>query len=209
MRARGGWRAIGLAAVLLGATFAARAALPPPEGTEHGDALTGQLLVAAPELVDPHFAHAVVLLVRHNDSGALGIVLNRPLGSQNWADLLESVGESIEGVAGDVPLFDGGPVQHSAGFVVHSADYRISGTIDVDGRVAVTVNPAILRAIATKQGPLRWLIALGYAGWGPGQLEHELALHGWIVVPSDPQLIFDEDRSKLWDTARAREAVPL
>jgi putative transcriptional regulator len=110
---------------------------------------------------------------------------------------------------GEARVFAGGPVEPHVGFIVHSADCHRAGTIDIDGRVAVTTNIEILRDIGHNEGPVKSLIAFGYAGWGPGQLEGELALGGWFTVPEDPKLVFDSDRDKLWTEAMARRTIPL
>jgi len=158
---------------------------------------------------DPRFFQTVVLMARHDKNGAFGIVINRPMGERPLASLLEALGENDAGVEGNVRIFAGGPVQRDLGFVVHSADYRASGTIAVDGRVAVTANRDVLRDIARKQGPKKSLIAFGYAGWGPGQLEGELAHNVWYTAPADPALVFDDDRDKVWEHATARRTQDL
>jgi putative transcriptional regulator len=189
-----------LAAILLGA-----AAADPPAATS----LQGQLLIAAPSLGDPRFAHTVILMVRHDQEGALGIVINRPLGERSIASLLEGTGEDVSGIEGSLRIFFGGPVQPELGFVVHSAEYRREETLAVDGRVAMTASRQILRDIGSHRGPEKSLFALGYAGWGPGQLEGELARRDWFTAPEDPKLIFDEDREELWDNAMARRTREL
>jgi putative transcriptional regulator len=196
-------------AALVASAAVGRAALPDPQAAPATPTLTGQLLVAEPDIGDPRFRHAVILLVRHGEDGAFGIVVNRPLGEQSWASLLESTGQDTAGAAGSVRLYSGGPVEPARGFVLHSADYHGRGTVDIDSHVAMTPDPAVLRAIANHVGPQKSLIAFGYAGWAPGQLEHELALHGWFTIPDDPKLLFDEDRDKVWDAAVARRTIPL
>jgi putative transcriptional regulator len=106
-------------------------------------------------------------------------------------------------------VFIGGPVQPNVGFVVHSTDYRRAGTLDVDGRVAMTSSLEVLRDIADKKGPAKALIAFGYAGWAPGQLENELARNVWDTAPEDPALVFDDDRDKVWEHAAARRTRDL
>ena len=177
----------------------------------HSDAasLAGQLLIAAPTMGDPRFAHAVVLMVRHDKEGAFGIVINRPVGERPIADLLEATGRDDADVAGIVRVFAGGPVQPELGFVVHSAEYRRAETIDVDGRVAMTASRQILLDIGHSHGPEKALFALGYAGWGPGQLEDELARNSWFTTPEEPRLVFDDDRGNLWDEAMARRTREL
>jgi putative transcriptional regulator len=188
------------AAIMLGAA--------PPEHSDTGS-LAGELLIAAPTIGDPRFAHAVILMVRHDKEGAFGIVINRPVGERSIATLLEAAGESDPDVAGNVRVFAGGPVEPELGFVVHSAEYRRPGTLDVDGRVAMTGSRQILRDIGHNQGPEKSLFALGYAGWGPGQLEDELTRHNWFTTPEEPKLIFDDDRDNLWDDAMARRTREL
>jgi putative transcriptional regulator len=171
--------------------------------------LTGQLLVASPEIGDPRFARTVILIVRHDEKGAFGIVLNRPIEERSFASLLDAIGDNGKGVEGSVRIFSGGPVQPEIGFVVHSVDYHREDTVDVDGRVAMTSSSEILHDIAHKQGPKQSLVAFGYAGWAPGQLEAELERRDWFIVAEDPKLVFDEDREKLWDLAMARRTMDL
>jgi putative transcriptional regulator len=171
--------------------------------------LAGQLLIAAPTMDDPRFFQTVILMVRHDRNGAMGIIVNRPLGARPLAALLEAVGDKDSPALGDVPIFGGGPVQLELGFVIHSAEYRINGTLDINGHVAMTSNPQILRDIGNKQGPKQSLIAFGYAGWGPGQLESEMARRFWYTAPEDAKLVFETDRSKVWDEAVARRTQEL
>jgi putative transcriptional regulator len=187
----------------------AQAALEGPRDAPVRASLAGQLLVATPSMGDPRFTQTVIFMARHDKNGAFGIVINRPVGERPLASLLEALGEKEEGAAGTVRIFAGGPVQPEVGFVVHSGEYRRAGTIAVDARVAVTSNREILHDIARKQGPQKSLIAFGYAGWAPGQLEGELALHAWFTAEEDVQLIFDEDRAKVWDEAVKRRTQDL
>jgi len=199
-------RAVAAVATLLAAFIMAGAAPP-----EHSDmaSLAGQLLIAAPAIGDPRFAHTVILMVRHDKEGAFGIVINRPVGERAIAALLEATGHDDADVTGIVRVFAGGPVQPELGFVVHSAEYRRAETVDVDGRVAMTASRQILLDIGHSQGPEKSLFALGYAGWGPGQLESELARNNWFTTPEEPKLVFDDDRDKLWDEAMARRTREL
>jgi putative transcriptional regulator len=182
---------------------------PPNADLKSTDPLVGQLLVATPDIGDPRFAHAVILIVQHSREGALGIMINRPTGEQPIAELLKTVGQVDRGVSGTVQVFIGGPVEPWLGFIVHSAEYHREQTINIDGKVAMTSSPEVLRDIGHNAGPRKSLVAFGYTGWGPGQLEDELAQHGWFTIPEDPKLVFDEDRSKVWDDARARQTFPL
>ena len=178
---------------------------------EHSDttSLAGQLLIAAPTIGDPRFAHTVILMVRHDTEGALGIVINRPVGERSIAALLEATGHNDPDVAGILRVFAGGPVQPELGFVVHSTEYRRAETVDVDGRVAMTASRQVLVDIGHNQGPEKSLFALGYADWGPGQLESELARHDWFTTPEEAKLVFDDDREKLWEDAMARRTREL
>jgi putative transcriptional regulator len=200
----------------LGSTLAAAALLvvamlvgaAAPDPSDPGS-LAGQLLIAAPTMSDPRFAHTVILMVRHDQTGAFGIVINRPVGERSIAVLLEAAGDIHPDVEGSVRVFAGGPVQTELGFVVHSADYHRGETVDVDGRVAMTASREILRDIGHNQGPAKSLFAFGYAGWGPGQLEGEMARHNWFTTPEEPKLIFDDDRDNLWEETMARRTREL
>ena len=184
-------------------------AAPSGGGTEAGASLAGQLLIASPEMGDPRFEHTVILMVRHNREGAFGIVINRPIEERSLASLLEAIGQSGAGVEGKVRIFAGGPVQPTAGFILHSSDYHRSGTVDIDSHLAMTTSPDVLRDMGVHKGPKESLVAFGYAGWGPGQLEGELKRHDWFTAPEDPKLVFDEDRDRVWDDAMARRTIDL
>ena len=171
--------------------------------------LTGQLLVASPSMGDPRFAHTVILMVRHDKDGAFGIVVNRPVGERPLAALLETLGEKDTTATGQVRIFAGGPVQPDMGFVVHSTDYHQPDTVNVAAGVAMTSSREILRDIGNDKGPRKNLIAFGYAGWAPGQLEGELARRDWVLAPGESKLIFDEDRDQVWDAAYSRRMQDL
>ena len=197
-----------VAAILAPAEFL-HAALPTPNELPARASLAGQLLIASPRMGDPRFDQTVILIVRHSQEGAVGLVLNRPLGERPLASVLEMLGEKENSVGGSVQVFAGGPVQPEIGFVVHSTDYRRAETIDIDGRVAMTSTPEILRDMGHDKGPQKSLVLFGYAGWGPGQLEVELASGAWFIAPEEPALVFDEDRQKLWERAMARRTQDL
>lgn len=179
------------------------------DGPVHAESTAGQLLVATPDIGDPRFEHAVILMIGHDRNGAFGITINRPLGKHSIADLLESIGETHDGVTGQVPIFAGGPVQEQIGFILHSPDYHEAGTKAVGEGVALTSSAAILRVIGRGKGPKKALVAFGYAGWQPGQLEAEMDQHAWVTAPLDPNLIFDTDPDKIWDLAWARRTLSL
>jgi putative transcriptional regulator len=175
-----------------------------PEITPGGISLAGQFLIATPAMGDPRFARTVMLLVRPGKSGATGITINRPIERVSLADLVRAIGGDASGADTKIRVFVGGPVSPEGCLVLHDAAYRRAGTIDIDGRVAMTSGPEILRDIGGHAGPRQYLVALGYAGWGPGQLESELARRDWVTAPDDPALVFDADRARVWDLAVTR-----
>jgi putative transcriptional regulator len=180
-------------------------AVPPKleQGPEHSS-LVGQVLIASPKIADPRFQRTVILIVRHSKDGAVGITINRPIGEHSLASLLAMLGENGSSVEGDVQIFAGGPVQPEAVFIIHTTDYARSETIPINGRVAVTSSSQVFHDMARNKGPGRTLIAFGYAGWGPGQLEAELARNDWFTAAADAELIFEERRERVWDSAMAR-----
>lgn len=175
-----------------------------PEITPGYTTLAGHLLIATPAMTDPRFAKTVILLARHSKTGAMGIAINRPIGRRPLANLLEAVGQDPSGATGEIPVFAGGPVQPEFGFVLHDAAYRRPDTIDIDGQLAMTSNPEILRDIGRHAGPPKYLVAFGYAGWRPHQLEDEMALRAWVTALEDPALVFDADRDTVWAASLAR-----
>jgi putative transcriptional regulator len=171
--------------------------------------LAGQLLIATPSMRDPRFDHAVILMVRHDETGALGVVINQPVGERPLAALLEAFGDKDSGATGNIRVYSGGPVRPGVGFVLHSMDYHLPVTRDIDGKIAMTSNLQVLRDIAAGKGPMKSLVAFGYAGWGPGQLENELAHNAWYTAPEEPGLVFDDDRDKVWEHATAHRTQDL
>jgi putative transcriptional regulator len=180
------------------------AAFPKQELAPEERTFTGQLLIASPGMRDPRFQRTVVLIVRHDRNGALGITINRPVGERSLATLMQAMGDSTVTQAKSVRIFAGGPVQPEIGFVVHSADYDRQDTLLINGDLAVTASLEVLRDIARDQGPAKTLVALGYAGWSPGQLESELERDDWLVAPAGADLVFDTPRERVWDEAMAR-----
>jgi putative transcriptional regulator len=191
------------AAIVLSATIL-HAALPTESDTSGRTSVSGELLIAAPDMRDSRFAQAVILMARHNRAGALGIVINRPLDVRPIATLLAGFGVDATGVRDSVRVFLGGPVNPDVGFVIHSAEYRVADTLDIDGRVSLSVAPDVLRDIGLGKGPSKSLVAFGYAGWAASQLDDEIAQGSWYTVPEDPALVFDDDRDKVWADAMAR-----
>lgn len=180
-----------------------------PSRPAEAPSLRGQFLIATPAMRDPRFDRAVILMVRHDGDGAMGIVINRPLGEKPLADVLAALGAADATASGDVRIFLGGPVQPEIGFVIHGADYRRPETLEVGARLAATPSHEVLRDIARNAGPMKSLVAFGYAGWAPGQLEAELVRGVWYTAPADPGLVFDDDRGKVWEHATARRTQDL
>ena len=173
------------------------------------DALVGKLLVSSPQITEAVFSHTVILIVQHNDQGALGIVINQPFEEKSIAELLDDLGKKDAGAEGKVEVFAGGPMEPGVGFIVHSIDYHRAETQAIDSHIALTASVEVLRDMGHGKGPKKSLVAFGYAGWGPGQLEVELARYDWLTIPEDPALLFDDDRKKVWDDAMARMGQPL
>jgi putative transcriptional regulator len=166
--------------------------------------LTGQLIVAMPNLADPRFARTVIYLCAHSEEAAMGLVVNRLIGSITFPDLLEQLDIDAGGVGRDVPIHFGGPVESGRGFVLHSPDYRQEGTLQVSEGVSLTATIDILRDMADGRGPDRSLLALGYAGWGRGQLDAEMQSNSWLHVDPDDDLVFDDDLEGKWERAIAK-----
>jgi putative transcriptional regulator len=200
--AAGRW-SLAAAAIVMSAG-ALHAALPTSPDISGPTSFAGQLLIAAPALSGSPFEHAVILIAQHNRDGALGIVINHPLDQRPVAGLLDALGADADGVQNNVRVFLGGPVSPEVAFVVHSAEYRLADTVDIDGRVALTVAPDVLRDIGLGKGPAKSLVAFGYAGWAASQLDDEIGRGDWYNTPEDPALVFDDDRSKVWTDAMAR-----
>ena len=186
---------------------AARPADPGPPTAQASTA--GQLLVATENLGDPRFARTVIYMIRHDGRGAVGLVVNRPVGRLPLARVLESLGREVADARGDIRVHYGGPVEPGRGFVLHTRDWSSDDSRLVDATVAVTTDPVVFEALARGGGPRRALFAAGYAGWAPGQLEAELGRGDWIVVGADEALIFDDDAASKWERATQRRRMTL
>src|ERR1700747_375327 len=197
----GFWAFLLVAAVAIMASVAIlHAALPTAPEISGRTSFAGQLLIASPELRDP-FDHAVIMIAQHDRNGALGIVINRPVTRRPIATVLAAIGADAAGVTDSVLIFLGGPVSPNVAFALHSTEYHGSHTLDIDGRVALSDAAGVLRDIGIGHGPKQSLIAFGYAGWEPQQLDDELARGAWVAAPENPALVFDTDRAKVWTDA--------
>lgn len=171
--------------------------------------LAGQLLVAMPQMQDHRFARSVIFLCAHNDEGAMGLVVNKLIDSLTLPELLQQLGITAERLDGSATVHFGGPVEAGRGFVLHSTDYAEDGTLVVGNNVALTATLDILRAMGRGEGPRRSLLALGYAGWGPGQLDAEIQANGWLHVAADEEIVFDASLADKWQRALAKLGVDL
>jgi putative transcriptional regulator len=169
--------------------------------------LTGQLLIAMPSMPDPRFARSVIYICSHGPNGTMGLVLNRLFGQAGFQPLLEQLGIAPTPDTPDLPVHYGGPVETGRGFVLHSCDYMREGTVRIDDTVALSATIEILQTIADGNGPDRVLMALGYTGWGAGQLEIEMKANSWITADADDTLLFDNDLDTKWDRALAKIGV--
>jgi putative transcriptional regulator len=169
--------------------------------------LTGQLLVAMPQMSDPRFQRSVIYICAHSERGAMGIVVNKLIDGITFSELLHQLDiKAGVAIAGRHVHF-GGPVETGRGFVLHTVDYMQDASLMVDGEVALTATVDILREIAGGTGPRQSLLALGYAGWDAGQLEAEMQANAWLIVGPDEPLLFDDKLDSKWDRALAKLGV--
>lgn len=183
-----------------------------PDGHEREERvgyLTGQLLIAMPAMRDPRFTRTVIYVCAHNEEGAMGIVVNRLIGSISFQDLMEQLELDPDRIPeARVPsIHFGGPVETGRGFVLHTTDYLVPDSMQLSESLALTATVDILRDISEGAGPDRRLLALGYAGWGPGQLDDELQENAWLSVDSDPEILFDKVLDDKWDRALAKIGI--
>ena len=157
-----------------------------------------------PGMGDPRFEHGVVYLCTHSEEGAMGLIVNKPASDLSTHDLLEKLDIEISSSQPAAPVHFGGPVETGRGFVLHSMDYTGSeGTLQVEDGIGMTATLDVLNDIARDQGPSKSILALGYAGWGPGQLEAEIAQNGWLTADATPEILFQRDNSGKWTAALA------
>lgn len=184
---------------------------------EAGNSLEGQLLVAMPSMTDRRFVRSVIYVCAHSDEGAMGLIVNQRASDITAPDLLERLGiqtRSEDDVVSDdvlgLTVHVGGPVETGRGFVLHSDDYYTEdSTLEIEGGVCLTATIDILKAIADGSGPNRAILALGYSGWSPGQLENEIQSNGWLNCPGDPAIIFDDDIETKYARAMAMLGIDL
>ncbi|WP_297369324.1 YqgE/AlgH family protein [Acidocella sp.] len=163
--------------------------------------LTGQILIAMPAMGDARFAQSVIFMCAHSAEGAMGVVLNKPLKNQKFPELLRQLGVQPAPPLREIALGAGGPVDDTRGFVLHTADWASTASLDVDGTHLLTASLDVLQAIAEGGGPAKARLVLGYAGWGAGQLEEEILQNSWLTVPADDAIMFDAKNEAKWARA--------
>ncbi len=165
--------------------------------------LAGQILIAMPGMADPRFERTVVLLCAHSAEGAMGLIINKPLEELSFAGLLGQLKIPVAPEGRDIRVHFGGPVERGRGFVLHSSDWRprSEGTMKVPGGLEMTATINVLEALASGGGPDKALLALGYSGWGPGQLEAEIGRNDWLTCDAPERLVFGADDRVKWSAA--------
>ncbi len=169
----------------------------------------GQLLVATPTVSGDVFQHAVIYLFAHSAHGAMGIIINKPLEMVHSGALFQQLGIDTTPQSGDISIYLGGPVEENRGFVIHSQDYNTGDSLCHDNRISLTASTQVLRDIAAGKGPRNRMLMIGYAGWGPGQLEAEIEANSWITVPATPELLFSTDDDAKWALAAKSLGVDM
>lgn len=164
--------------------------------------LEGQLLIAMPGMGDARFERAVIFLCAHSAEGAMGLIINKPAPDLDFSDLLKQLDIKPRSDIGGTPVHFGGPVEHARGFVLHSGEYDSDGaSLKVGPSFSMTATVDVLQDMAKGEGPVKALLALGYSGWGPGQLESELQANGWLTAAADPDLVFGRSDAGKWEAA--------
>ena len=168
--------------------------------------LTGRLLLAMPGMGDPRFDHAVIAMCVHDENGALGVGIGKLHPGLRFHQLLENVGLD-PGEAPDAPVHNGGPVEPQRGFILHSPEWQLEDTVTVEGRFGLSASLEALKVITRGEGPDRWLFALGYAGWGAGQLDDEMKAHGWYAADAGERIVFATPAAVRWTAAWKAEGI--
>lgn len=163
--------------------------------------LTGQLLIAMPSMSDARFEHGVIFIIAHDDQGAMGLLLNKPIDGFTFHDLLLQIDLKPGKDTPTPPVYYGGPVEVGRGFVLHSPDFNSPTTIQINDEFSLSATLEVIEAIALKKGPKQAILTLGYAGWSPGQLDQEVKDNMWLSTPTNDAFVFKHDRMELWHGA--------
>lgn len=178
--------------------------------TEDSNFLEGKLLIAMPGMGDPRFEKSVIFMCAHSSDGAMGLIVNKPVAGLAFRDLIEKLELEPTKETPDLPVLYGGPVQTGRGLVLHSKDYvGEESTTPISGDLALTGTRDILKAMAEGHGPHQAMFALGYAGWGPGQIESEIRANGWIHCDADPIILFDTNMDSKWSRALGKLGIDV
>ncbi|MBY0500804.1 MAG: YqgE/AlgH family protein [Alphaproteobacteria bacterium] len=169
--------------------------------------ITGQFLLAMPHMQDPRLEKAVIFICGHDTNGAMGLVVNKYLGDLTLKGLLEYLNLPKDAMKRDLPIYFGGPIDTGRGFVLHSDDFTHPGTVSLGNHIALTATIDVLQAIAEGDGPLDCLLAMGYVGWGPGQLDSELHSNRWLQVEADHEILFHLPIEKKWEMAMGKLGI--
>ena len=177
--------------------------------SQHEGYLAGQLLIAMPGMLDTRFLKSVIFMCSHDENGAMGLIINQIIESVNFSDLLAAMKIETSHIKPGKQVHFGGPVEAERGFVLHSTDFNCDETMRIKGNVSLTATVDILRLIASGAGPKNSLFALGYAGWGPGQLDAEIQRNGWIFGAADSEILFGNNYSEKWTLAASKVGIDL
>ena len=171
--------------------------------------LKGKLIVAMPTMSDPRFTHSVICVCAHNEDGAIGIIINKVIDSLSFIDMIHQF--NVDKICGERTysgsIYFGGPVETERGFILHSADYETKYSTIISEKISMTASTEILQALADGRGPSKSIVALGYAGWGPSQLDTEILSNAWLTVDADLDLVFSDKIDEKWDGALAKIGV--
>ena len=176
--------------------------------TEEITRLSGQFLIALPDMGDPRFEKAVIYICSHDSSGAMGLIINRSKGALILSEMLDQIGIDGSVSVADSPVLDGGPVDIDRGFVLHTADYfKPDSSLRLSETLALSSTKDVLEALTSDEAPDQAILAVGYSGWGAGQLESEIQRNVWMIVPASEKMIFDTDLKSKWTRALAQIGV--
>lgn len=168
--------------------------------------LTGQFLLATPGMADPRFDRSVIFICAHDENGAMGLNIAAVADNLSLGSIFTTLGIDGPSAVPSAPIYLGGPVEREKGFVLHSLDIE-SDSMNIAGQWGLSSSVAMLRAIAHGRGPGKWVMAMGYAGWGSGQLENELTQNGWSTMPADDELLYETEPEKKWHRAWEKQGI--
>jgi putative transcriptional regulator len=172
------------------------------------NSLQGQFLIATSQMPDPRFQEQVIYMCAHNEEGAMGLVINQPIPNVSMADILRSANIEVSDIKLP-PVYMGGPVEMDSAFFLYSSEYETTHFLAVSETVRLSRDPDILHDIAGNRGPRKYIFLIGYAGWGPGQLESELGMNGWLALPAEDEVLFHTPDDQKWQLAAKRHGIDI